>query len=142
MDNPEVDGDFEYDSDYMDFVSDDSGDMGGYQYGPNLEDYTRVIENTNYTNPWDVADIYNDHNIRIDSNSVINLDVDRNLKSISYRGKTYSRETLVKLAESLGGSESDLDVPYVTRVVDGMNVKTVDSLQYSAIIAQLLDNPC
>ena len=73
---------------------------------------------------------------------MINLDVDRNLKSISYRGKTYSRETLVKLAESLGGSESDLDVPYVTRVVDGMNVKTVDSLQYSAIIAQLLDNPC
>lgn len=144
IDSQEVDGDFEYDSDYMDFVSDDydSGDMGGYQYGPNLEDYTRVIENTNYTNPWDVADIYNDHNIRIDSNSVINLDVDRNLKSISYRGKTYSRETLVKLAESLGGSESDLDVPYVTRVVDGMNVKTVDSLQYSAIIAQLLDNPC
>lgn len=140
----EVDGDFDYDSDYMDWVGDDydNGDMGGRQYGPNLEDYTKVIENTNYTNPWDTADIYNDYNIRIDSNSVINLDADKKLKSISYKGKTYSKEVLVSLAKSLGGSESDLDIPYVTRVVDGINVKAIDGLQYSAIITQLLDNPC
>lgn len=48
----------------------------------------------------------------------------------------------MSLAKSLGGSESDLDIPYVTRVVDGINVKAIDGLQYSAIITQLLDNPC
>lgn len=144
MDAVETDGDFEYDTEYADWAEDDfdNSDIGRRQYGPNLEDYTRVIENSNYTNPWDTADIYNDYNIRIDSNSVVNLDSDKKLKSINYKGKTYSKETLIGLAKSLGGSESDLDIPYVTRVVDGMNVRTVDGLQYSAIITQLLDNPC
>ena len=111
-------------------------------YEPNLKDYSIVLEDKTYKNPWDVKTPNNSYQFRIDANSTIKLDVNRNLISIKYKDKVYDKSTLLKLVKDLGGVESDLDIQYVTRVIDGNNVQVVDALQYSGIIAQLFDNPC
>lgn len=132
----------EMENSFSDMPDETNEGGGGRRFGPNLVDYNIAPESNDYTNPWDTADINNEFKYRIDSNTVVNLNADKKLESIVYKGNTYNRDRLVELVKSLGGSESDLDIPYVTRVVDGISVVTVDGTLFSSIVTQLLDNPC
>lgn len=133
--NPDMDEGFIQDDDIF-------GTEGGRTYGPNTVDYSIVYENQDYSNPWDTADIDNDYKFRIDSNTTVSLDANKELESVTYKGKSFNRETLIQMVKSLGGSNSDLDIPYVTRVVDGISITSIDNTLLSSIITQLLDNPC
>lgn len=111
-------------------------------YGPNTQDYGVVLENQEYSNPWNIEDIHNNTQVRISHDSVITFDADQKLKSVNFRGKEYGKEEILKIIKDLGGTDSDLDVPFVTRVVNGISIRAVDSVQYTSIINHILDNPC
>lgn len=130
------DGDFE---DYYDPYLD--ADEGFGMSNIDFDKYSRVFDE-DFKTPFDISEVSNVNKLRISADSILSLGGDSKIESITYKGHSYDRRFLLDRLQELGGSESDLDIPYVVKRVNGVSIKTVDTTLFSSIITQLLDNPC
>ena len=79
--------------------------------------------------------------LRLNASTLITVNGGK-LSEVKYEGKTYTRDEVLSKLKELGGEETDLDIPYVTRRVGGVNQQMLDNTTLSQILNHIFKNPC
>lgn len=79
--------------------------------------------------------------VRISSTTAVEVD-SGSILEINFEGKRYTQEALLDKLKELGGSKSDLEVPYVVKRVGNTSEKFIDTDVVSQLINHIFKNPC
>lgn len=130
---------YDYGDFYMDNFYEDSDESGDSKVNPDYE----VVEDYRDRRYFLTRESSLGEGTAVRLNSTSLVSVDRGIISeVKYNGKNYAREEVIAKIKNLGGSESDLDIPYMTVRVNGFNYQIVDTVSLLKILDHTFNNPC
>lgn len=131
--------DYAYDFGVEDFM--DDGEFRSTKLEPN-PDYQAIEDNRDSRYFLTKASALTPGNtLRLNASTLISIDNGK-LSELKYERKTYTRGEVIAKLKELGGNESDLEIPYVTRRVGNVNEQVLDNTTLLEILDHIFKNPC
>lgn len=135
----EIPVDFDDNQDWWDGY--DEYDSGGARLEPS-QDYQAIEDNRDSRYFLTKASALTAGNtVRLNASTLISIDNGK-LSELKYERKTYTRAEVIAKLKELGGTESDLDIPYKTRRVGSVNEQVLDNTTLLEILDHIFKNPC